>query len=86
VKAILEFNLDDEDDRRQHALAIQASDVLAALENLDSILRAEYKYKDMGFVDIEFIRVALQQVMGGEPPDTSTLKCVPYPSPTQNED
>jgi hypothetical protein len=43
-KAILEFNLDDFDDRVAHLRAIKSLDLALALWDMDQYLRAEYKY------------------------------------------
>lgn len=86
MKAILEFNLDDEDDRRHHTLAVRANDILAALETLDSVLRAEYKYKDMEYVSISHIRAAIAAVMDGDSVDGMSLVCIPGPASPANQD
>jgi hypothetical protein len=44
MKAILEFNLEDYSERREHKRAISATDAYLVLYELDSYLRDKLKY------------------------------------------
>ena len=44
MKAILEFNLDEQDDRVAHLRAVKALDVAIALWDIEQHLRAQTKY------------------------------------------
>lgn len=45
MKATIEFNLDEEDDKFAHARAIKALDVLMVIWDFDSYLREQCKYQ-----------------------------------------
>jgi hypothetical protein len=47
VKAILEFNLTESSERREHKRAISATDAYLVLFSFDSMLRNKLKYEDL---------------------------------------
>lgn len=46
MKAILEFDLSDPDDRREHLLCIKANDMSIALWDIEAFFREELKYNE----------------------------------------
>jgi len=46
MKAILEFNLDDFNERNLHKMAVQSFDAFMCLYDLDAALRNEIKYQE----------------------------------------
>ena len=66
MKAILEFNLEDPDDRDSHKHALKGSTYYHAIWELDQVLRSKDKYTDETTVDIEWIRSQLWEIMGND--------------------
>jgi len=46
MKAILEFNIDEPDDREAHLRAVKALDMALVLEDIFQELRKDWKYSD----------------------------------------
>lgn len=46
MKAILEFNLNEPDDRESHKRAVKVDSLYAAIEDFDQYLRSQIKYTD----------------------------------------
>lgn len=66
MKAILEFDLDDIDDRASHAMAIKSQSLVATLWTFDQHLRTSLKHRDLEgkvYDEIEAIREKLYEVM-----------------------
>jgi hypothetical protein len=66
MKAILEFNLDDNDDRVSHLRAIKALDMALAISELDSKLRQIVKYgadDSMCHTTVSAIREELHNIL-----------------------
>lgn len=53
MKAILEFNLDDLDDRMAHLRAVNSLNLVLTISEISEYLRKEYKYEE-GYSQIEF--------------------------------
>ena len=51
MKAILEFDLEDPDDKRNHWLAINGHKAFHVLQELDNELRNTLKYRDSEYLD-----------------------------------
>ena len=66
MKAILEFNLDDGDDRQAHLRAIKALDMSIALWDMDQYLRGLIKYgelDDITYKALQDTRDKLREIM-----------------------
>lgn len=65
MKATLEFDLNDFDEKERHKIAVNAMDVVSAIDDIDSNLRAAYKHMNHEWVRIEDIRQALSYAKEG---------------------
>ena len=66
AKAILEFNLDESDDRDAHMRAVKSLDMALALWEMDQYLRAECKYgelSDDAYAATEKAREKLREIL-----------------------
>jgi hypothetical protein len=46
MKATLEFNLSDQEDRRHHLRCVESEKLVSFIGNFEAYLRAEYKYNE----------------------------------------
>jgi len=46
MKAILEFNLSDHEDKRHHLRCVESEKLVSFIQNFEAYLRAEYKYNE----------------------------------------
>jgi len=63
MEAILKFNLDDIDDRREHYIAIHAQNLVSLLWELETWLRTEEKYKDRDTIETNEVRCKLNELI-----------------------
>ena len=60
MKAVLEFNLDDESDRYQHGIAVNAGNLARLVDELNGWLRDQIKYHNRN--EFEELRRQLYQM------------------------
>ena len=60
MKAILEFDLNEPDEREEHLRCVRALDLCLVLWDFDQILRSEIKYNDK---DWQEVRDKLTEIM-----------------------
>ena len=78
MKAILEFNLDEGDDKAAHLRAIKALDMAIALWDMDEYLRGQIKYaSDLMPIEVykrlEGVRDQLREIMNERSIDLDEL-------------
>ncbi len=78
MKAILEFNLDEGDDKAAHLRAIKALDMAIALWDMDEYLRGQTKYaSDLMPIEVykslEGVRDQLREIMNERSIDLDEL-------------
>lgn len=56
MKAFLEFDMADPDDRCQHADMLKAQDTLEALRQFDNALRHKVKYEEQETIEVQAAR------------------------------
>ena len=52
MKAILEFNLDDSEDKERHLRCVKATDICLTLWDFDQWLRSEIKYNEKDYREV----------------------------------
>lgn len=65
MKAILEFDLDNCDDKTEHNLCINANKLQLIIWDLDQWLRDNYKYDkgEIGVKESDIVRTKLREIM-----------------------
>jgi hypothetical protein len=71
MKAILEFNLDEPEDRSDHLRAVKSSNIMSVLWEFDMYLRSQLKYNDSNLTNeayeaLDKAREKLYEVMNDQ--------------------
>ena len=61
MKAFLEFDMADPDDRVQHSDMLKAQDMLEAIREFDNVLRNKLKYEEQEVIDLQVVRDLLYE-------------------------
>jgi len=63
MQAVLKFNLNDLDDRREHYIAMHARHLVSVIWELETWLRTEEKHKDRDTIEINEVRQKLSELI-----------------------